>query len=269
MGYQRPVPYTRSTSWASHRRRNPPSSEPGIDMFCPIGTPVLAAEAGRIVDTGDSIGPATGRFVTIDLDDGHRVRYLHLKSRTVSVGQRVTRGQVIAYSGATGYGEEDWSWNVAETGGAHVHMTLWLTQRYIFGSNGTVDPEPYFDADGSPAGAGEATPIINLSEEDDMRIIYSQHLDRLYLIGDGGITHLVGDDVAKAYNAIGVPGNRFTNQLGKNDFRMVVEALGISYERTRVLKPGERLEKDTRTNVVENAVAVLDAGNVPWGPDWA
>lgn len=159
MGYQRPVPYTRSTSWAAHRRRNPPSSEPGIDMFCPIGTPVLAAESGRIVDVGDSIGPATGRFVTIDLDDGRRVRYLHLKSRTVSVGQRVGRAQVVGYSGATGYGEEDWSWNVAETGGAHVHMTLWLSQRYIFGSNGSVDPEPYFDPDGSPAGT---------AEEDDM-----------------------------------------------------------------------------------------------------
>lgn len=159
MGYQRPVPYSRSTSWAAHRRRNPPSSEPGIDMFVPIGTPVLAAESGRVVHVGDSIDPATGRFVTIDLDDARRVRYLHLSRRIVSVGQRVSRGQVIAYSGATGYGEEDWSWNVAETGGAHVHMTLWPTHRYIFGSNGTLDPEPYFDPDGSSAGS---------AEEDDM-----------------------------------------------------------------------------------------------------
>ncbi|MEW1705946.1 M23 family metallopeptidase [Microbacterium sp. NPDC089190] len=158
MGYQRPVPYSRSTSWAAHRRRNPPSSEPGIDMFCPIGTPVLAAESGRVADTGDSIGPATGRFVTIDLDDGRRVRYLHLKSRTVSVGNRVRRGQVVGYSGATGYGEEDWSWNVAETGGAHVHMTLWPLHWYVFGSNGTLDPEPYFDADGVAA-SESAKPI--------------------------------------------------------------------------------------------------------------
>lgn len=127
-------------------------------MFCPIGTPVLAAESGRVADTGDSIGPATGRFVTIDLDDGRRVRYLHLKSRTVSVGNRVRRGQVVGYSGATGYGEEDWSWNVAETGGAHVHMTLWPLHWYVFGSNGTLDPEPYFDPDGSTA-SDSATPI--------------------------------------------------------------------------------------------------------------
>lgn len=108
----------------------------------------------------------------------------------------------------------------------------------------------------------------NESEEDDMRIIYSKHLDREFLIGDGGITHLVGGASAE-YNAIGVPGNRNTNQLGKNGFRMVVEGLGLSYERTRLLKEGERLQKDTRNAIIQDGVAVLDAGNVPWGPNWA
>jgi hypothetical protein len=132
-------------------------------MFCPIGTPVVAAGNGRVVDTGDSIGPATGRYVTIDLDDGRRVRYLHLSRRVSNVGDRVSRGQLIAYSGATGYGEEDWSWNVAETGGAHVHMTLWAVQRYVFTTNGTLDPALYFDSAATAAG-GDATPL----EGDDM-----------------------------------------------------------------------------------------------------
>nr|WP_278101172.1 M23 family metallopeptidase [Microbacterium proteolyticum] len=131
-------------------------------MFCPIGTPVLAAAAGRVVDTGDSIAPATGRYVTIDLDDGRRVRYLHLSRRVVKIGDRVSRGQTVAYSGASGYGEEDWSWNVAETGGAHVHMTLWPTQRYVFGTSGTLDPEPFFDA------GGFAGISVKPFEEDDM-----------------------------------------------------------------------------------------------------
>lgn len=158
MPYLYPVRFSRSTSWGAHRRRQPPSSEAGIDMFCDIGTPVLAAEAGRVVDTGDSIGPATGRFVTIDLDDGRRVRYLHLSRRIVKIGDRVKRGQTIGYSGATGYGEEDWSWNVAETGGAHVHMTLWPSQRYVFGGDGTLDPSLYFEPQGSAASTN-ATPI--------------------------------------------------------------------------------------------------------------
>jgi hypothetical protein len=110
---------------------------------------------------GDSISPATGRFVTIDLDTGHRVRYLHLSRRIVGVGGRVTRGQVVGYSGASGYGEEDWSWNVAETGGAHVHMTLWGRHAYSFGMNATLDPADYFD---SPSLAGtDARPL-----EEDM-----------------------------------------------------------------------------------------------------
>lgn len=133
-------------------------------MFCPRFTPVVAIADGRVVDVGDSIGPATGRFVTLDLDDGNRARFLHLDSRFVGRGDRVKRGQVIALSGATGYGEEDWSWNVWETGGAHVHMTLWLTQRYIFGANGTVDPEPYFDPEGSTAGT-DATRVPTEEEE--------------------------------------------------------------------------------------------------------
>lgn len=163
MGYLRPVPFSRSTSWSAHKRRRQPSTEAGIDMFCPIGTPVLAIESGRIADTGDSIGPATGRFVTLDLDDGRRARFLHLRNRIVKIGDRVRRGQVIGYSGATGYGEEDWSWNVAETGGAHVHMTLWPSQRYVFGATGTLDPELYFDTTGTTAG-NNAKPF----EEDDM-----------------------------------------------------------------------------------------------------
>jgi hypothetical protein len=135
-------------------------------MFCPIGTPVVAAGNGRIADTGDSIQPATGRFVTIDLDDGRRVRYLHLLGRIVKVGDRVSRGQVIGHSGASGYGEADWSWNVAETGGAHVHMTLWPLHLYAFGSNGSLDPEQYFDSNAF-AGSG-ATPFPKPPTEEEM-----------------------------------------------------------------------------------------------------
>lgn len=144
VGYCRPVQPVngRMSSWTAHTQRGVPSTEPGTDYYCPIGTPVLAAASGVVVDVGDSIIPATGRYVTIDLDDGRRVRYLHLSRRHVYVGTRVQWGQHIADSGATGYGEEDWSWN-PETGGAHVHMTLWANQRYVFGRYATLDPELY------------------------------------------------------------------------------------------------------------------------------
>jgi len=168
MGYVRPVDPVggRMSSWLAHTRRTTPSTEPGVDYYCPVGTPVRAAERGTVVDVGDSIMPATGRFVTIDLDDGRRVRYLHLLRRHVGVGNRVVRGQVIALSGATGYGEEDWSWNVAQTGGAHVHMTLWGFHGYRFGRYATLDPEQYMDRS-APAG-GDPEPLEPGEEEEEM-----------------------------------------------------------------------------------------------------
>ncbi|KQM38384.1 M23 family metallopeptidase [Microbacterium sp. Leaf203] len=196
MGYIRPVPFNRATSWATHRRRNPPSTEPGVDYFCPIGTPVAAAESGRVVDTGDSIGPATGRFVTIDLDDGRRVRYLHLSRRAVGRGERVSRGQVVGYSGATGYGEEDWSWNVAETGGAHVHMTVWATQRYNFGSNATLDPEPLMSETPGFAGTGakpfESPTVVEEKEEPTMKMMKADNRGTA-LVGAGYFKSLTPD----------------------------------------------------------------------------
>lgn len=186
-GYCRPVQPTggRISSWTAHRNRGVPSVEPGTDYYCPRGTPVRAAAAGRVVDVGDSIQPATGRYVTIDLDDGRRVRYLHLERRHVGVGQRVQWGQHIADSGATGYGEADWSWNVAETGGAHVHMTLWSTHRYEFNKDATLDPELYMS---SNQGGGST----NQSEEDEEMLMLkiqagkSQHYAAL---GNGVFKH--------------------------------------------------------------------------------
>lgn len=164
MGYIRPVPFTGRSSWYAHTRRRPPSQEAGVDYYCPIGTPLVAAGAGVVVDVSLSIGPPAGRFVTVDLGDGRRVRYLHLQRIIVRRGERVARGQVIAYTGASGYGEEDWSWNPA-TGGAHVHTTLWPFHRYAFGVGAaTLDFEKYADQD-APAGGG-STPFD--PEEDEL-----------------------------------------------------------------------------------------------------
>src|SRR5690554_847163 len=95
--------------WAAHQRRGTPSREPGTDFYCPIGTPVVAPADGRIYGYGTSIAPATGRWVGVDFDMGFRFRAMHL-SKLARTSGRVKRGDIIGYSGASGYGEEDWSW---------------------------------------------------------------------------------------------------------------------------------------------------------------
>lgn len=137
MGYAVPT-NTReiSCSWQCHRDRKPPSTEPGTDYAGPngggYGAPLYAAGAGTVVDLKHSNTGATGRYVTIDLDDGRRTRSLHLSEIWVSVGQRVSRGQQIGKTGASANGN---NWGV----GAHVHQTLWARHAYSFGSNATLD----------------------------------------------------------------------------------------------------------------------------------
>lgn len=136
MGYQIPCNSPISSSWGGHKGRKPPSTEPGTDYACGYGTNVMCAENGRVVDQKSSTSGGTGRYVTVDLDDGRRVRYLHLSRILVSNGQRVGRGQVIAKSGASGFGKEDGY-------GAHVHVTLWAGHYYKFGSAATIDFQKY------------------------------------------------------------------------------------------------------------------------------
>lgn len=135
-----PVPfYTGMSSWRAHINRGTPSTEPGTDFYVPIGTPVYAPASGEIWGSGLSIGPATGRWVGINFDNGMSFRCMH-HSRLVRTSARVDQGEIIAYSGASGYGEEDWSWNVAETGGAHTHATLWPTHSHQYGYDWRGNP---------------------------------------------------------------------------------------------------------------------------------
>lgn len=168
-----PVTPNYIASWASHQRRSPKSSEPGTDMFVPIGTPVYAPEAGIIYGYGDSIGPATGRWVGVNFQSGMSFRALHL-SRLVKTSGVVRRGELIGYSGATGYGYEDWS-HLPSMPAAHVHVTLWPTvvRRFGYDSQGRPYTIDFMNFVGGPAGGGTTppTPITPTYQEDDiMRI---------------------------------------------------------------------------------------------------
>lgn len=88
-------------------------SRHAVDIPIPIGTPVLAARAGTIIDTrlGSNQGgmeptyAGEANYVRVLHDDGTQALYWHLKQNGVLVrpGVRVVEGQRLWLSGNTGY----------------------------------------------------------------------------------------------------------------------------------------------------------------------
>lgn len=72
----------------------------GIDIPAPAGTPIVAAESGKVIYAGPQ--GALGNVVTIDHGGGIATVYAHNSSVTVSNGQTVNRGDTIARAGSTG-----------------------------------------------------------------------------------------------------------------------------------------------------------------------
>jgi lysostaphin len=73
----------------------------GLDIAGPIGTPILAAQAGEVILSGwDEWG--LGYAVELRHPDGSRTVYGHNSRLMVRVGQRVEQGQIIAEMGSTG-----------------------------------------------------------------------------------------------------------------------------------------------------------------------
>ena len=119
MSYRRPTATVEvSASWRDHLNRDPPSSEPGTDYPCPYGSEVVAVDDGVVTYVKTTNSTATGRVVEYRLDDGRTTRSLHLADVHAWVGMNVHRGDLLALSGASGFGS-DWGY------GPHVHQTLW------------------------------------------------------------------------------------------------------------------------------------------------
>lgn len=102
----------------------------GIDMAAPLGTPVMAAGDGVVVAVGHS-ALGYGNFVVIAHGSGIATLYGHLLVTKATVGQKVTRGQVIGLEGSTGYST-----------GPHVHFELRVYDQ-------VTDPMPYLPIPGT------------------------------------------------------------------------------------------------------------------------
>ena len=95
----------------------------GIDIACPIGTPVFSPVSGKVTELWDS--DRGGKCLAITGIDKVRFGFAHLDSRVVRLGDWVVKGDVIARTGNTG----------ASTG-PHLHFTIKIKNEW-------VDPEKH------------------------------------------------------------------------------------------------------------------------------
>ncbi|MUG91753.1 peptidoglycan DD-metalloendopeptidase family protein [Scytonema sp. UIC 10036] len=96
----------RERSAAAKRRTHPitgrRSFHEGIDFGAPMGTPIYAADSGRVVRVGDR-GEGYGNAVVIQHQGNISTLYAHASKLYVVEGQQVVRGQAIAAVGSTGF----------------------------------------------------------------------------------------------------------------------------------------------------------------------
>ena len=92
----------------------------GTDLGVPSGTPVRAAAAGRIMNLTGWYQQGYGWGVFIDHGNGVVTVYGHNSALTVSPGQYVQQGDVIALSGQTGWAT-----------GPHVHYEVRINGQYV------------------------------------------------------------------------------------------------------------------------------------------
>ena len=100
-----PIAYSRITSGYTTARFHPVTGtvmpHRAIDYAAPIGTPVMAVGDGTIVFAGWATG--YGNFIKLKHNDTYETHYAHLSKFNVTVGQKVHQGDIIGYTGSTGW----------------------------------------------------------------------------------------------------------------------------------------------------------------------
>lgn len=103
----------------------------GVDFGTPLNTPIVAVDAGRIVESQDD-RDGWGEYVKIVHPWGESL-YAHLSRRIYEAGETVMKGQPIGLSGNTGIST-----------GPHLHFGMRIyPYRRNDGMGGFSDPTPY------------------------------------------------------------------------------------------------------------------------------
>ncbi len=108
----------------------------GIDIGLPIGTPLKSAASGVVISTGNQdkycYKGAYGKYVLIKHYNGLTTMYAHLSLIKVKIGQKVKRGDVIGYSGNSGYST-----------GSHLHFGVYDSKTVIIKESRFCGPMPF------------------------------------------------------------------------------------------------------------------------------
>jgi len=118
--FQWPVtgPITSPFGWRIHPIAGVRRFHEGIDIAAASGTPIAAAESGRVIYAGWYGG--YGNYISIDHGGGVSTGYGHCSAIYVSVGQDVARGQAVGAVGSTG-----------NSTGPHLHFEVRINGKPI------------------------------------------------------------------------------------------------------------------------------------------
>ncbi len=198
----------------------------GIDYKAPNGVPTFAVYPGLIHRVGvDSTG---GKEVVLETDPKEvkgslyklQFIYYHLDSWEVKAGERVERGQLVAYTDNTG----------RYTTGAHLHFGMKVykyvngrwARDYNNGYFGAYDPEPlftYMPEQHNPYGLKHHT-LVQLTEGKGGFGLFTTDKD--------GNDRFYVDDLAKLQGVLLTKGTKTVNIDGEEFVVLVSKPIGIA-----------------------------------------
>ncbi len=155
---------TSGFGWRVHPISGEKSQHTGIDIAVPEGTAIRACQNGRVVSVGENGG--YGLCVVIEDAKGYRSLYGHCSGISVSAGQEVRRGDVIAAVGSTG-----------DSTGPHLHLETMLNGEYLnpyyfVETGGDMSAAPVMlsvteipDDSGEPMGGGTFAAMMDEAEK--------------------------------------------------------------------------------------------------------
>ena len=107
----------------------------GIDINAPCGQKIYAAQSGTVTRVGYNSGEGNNVHIDHGDIDGAKIEtgYLHMSKTAATVGDYVSKGQLIGYVGSTGLST-----------GCHLHLQLHK-------NGAAIDPRTYAKPDNSAA----------------------------------------------------------------------------------------------------------------------